>query len=228
MKALLSAMALAAFGANLQAGVLFGSVKAQPSAGMQERGGASGKYESRQFKFVETVKYDEIKDFVVYLDQPMANPTAKPAARDVITQKDAVFRPHVMPVLVGTEVRWPNKDDIFHNVFSESFAKTFDLGLYKDPEIKSVTFDKSGRVDVFCSIHSKMSCVVLVLENPFFAATDEKGNFRITGIPAGTYRFKAWHERLPGQVKEVTIPAEGEVRMDFTVGVRNLPKAPAP
>ena len=129
-----------------------------------------------------------------------------------------------MPVMVGTKVEWPNHDEVFHNVFSVSEAKEFDLGLYKDPTIKDVTFDKPGRVDVFCSIHSQMNCVILVLKNPFFAATDNKGQFRIQNVPAGTYKVKAWHERLPGQTKEITVPAEGEVRVDFIVGVGNIPK----
>jgi len=70
-----------------------------------------------------------------------------------------------------------------------------------------------------------MSCVILVLQNPFYAATNSKGEYRIKDIPAGTYKVKAWHERLPGQVREIVIPAEGEVRADFTVGVVNLPKS---
>ena len=208
------------------AGTLFGTVKAQPKPELaQAPGGGGGKYDSRKYKFVETIKYDEIKDFVVYIDKPMAMTTpAKPLETEVVTQRDATFSPHVMPVLVGTKINWPNNDDIFHNVFSMSDAKTFDLGLYKHPELKSEVFDKTGRVDVFCSIHTKMSCVILVLENPFFAATDKKGEYRITGIPAGTYKVKAWHERLPGQVREIVVPEEGEVRADFTVGVVNLPK----
>jgi plastocyanin len=206
-------------------GTLVGVVKAQPKPELaQQAGAAGGKYDSRQFKFVERIKYDEIKDFIVFIDGVMTNVTFATPSKDVITQKDAMFHPHVMPVVVGTEVRWPNKDDIFHNVFSISDAKNFDLGLYKDPEIGKVTFDKAGRVDVFCSIHSQMNCVILVLQNPFFAATDSKGAYRITNIPAGTYKVKAWHERLPGQTKEITIPDEGEARADFVVGVVNLTK----
>jgi plastocyanin len=212
-------------GFSTQAGTLFGTVKAQPNPELGGHAGAvGGKYDSRQFKFVEKVQYDQIKDFIVYIDAEMTNVTFATPTKDVITQKDAMFHPHVMPIVVGTEVRWPNKDDIFHNVFSISDAKNFDLGLYKDPEIGKVTFDKAGRVDVFCSIHSQMNCVILVLKNPFFAATDSKGAYRIANIPAGTYKIKAWHERLPGQVKEITIPAEGEVRADFVVGVVNLTK----
>jgi plastocyanin len=225
MKAVATFLFIMFAGISAQAGTLFGTVKAQPNPELTDRPGAGGgKYDSRQFKFVEKVQYDQIKDFVVYIEGEMTNVTFAAMTKDVITQKDAMFHPHVMPVVVGTEVRWPNKDDIFHNVFSISDAKNFDLGLYKDPEIGKVTFDKAGRVDVFCSIHSQMNCVILVLKNPFFAATDSKGAYRIANIPAGTYKVKAWHERLPGQVKEITIPAEGEVRADFVVGVVNLTK----
>lgn len=216
---------LLSFACAANAGTIVGTVKAQPRPELAESAGAgAGKYDSRKFKFVETVKYEDIKEFVVFIDSPMTNKFEAPKTQRVVTQKDAVFRPHVMPVMVGTKVEWPNHDEIFHNVFSVSEAKEFDLGLYKDPTIKDVTFDKPGRVDVFCSIHSQMNCVILVLKNPFFAATDNKGQFRIQNVPAGTYKVKAWHERLPGQTKEITVPAEGEVRVDFIVGVGNIPK----
>jgi hypothetical protein len=104
-----------------------------------------------------------------------------------------------------------------------SEAQPFDLGLYKD-EIKRVRFDKPGRLDVFCSIHTAMHCIVLVLENPHFAATDAKGRYTMTNVPAGTYKLKAWHERLPSLIKEITVPETGEVKVDFTLGIINLPK----
>src|SRR6185436_10441228 len=119
-----------------QAGTLFGTVKAQPKPELaQAAGGGGGKYDSRKYKFVETIKYDEIKDFVVYIDLPMTDvkPPTKPV--EVVTQKDATFSPHVMPIVAGTQITWPNYDDIFHNVFSVSDAKSFDLGLYKHPEL---------------------------------------------------------------------------------------------
>jgi len=219
---------------TVTAGTLVGTVKAMPKPELQQaQGAAGGKYDSRKFKFVEKINYDEIKDFIVYIDQPMTNSAPKQAIEaEVVTQKDAMFHPHVMPILVGTKVKWPNKDDILHNVYSNSDAKTFDLGLYKDddknPKLEPIVFDKTGRVDVFCSIHSQMNCVLLVLQNPYFAATDTKGHYKITGIPAGTYKVKAWHERLPGQTLEVTIPAEGEVSINFTVGVGNLSRAGRP
>src|SRR5580698_4314677 len=141
-----------------------------------------------------------------------------------VSQKKAMFTPHVLPVLKGTTVEWPNNDDIYHNVFSYSDPCPFDLGLYKSPDVGKVTFTNAGRVDVFCSIHSSMSCVVLVLENPYFASSNEKGDYVIPNVPAGTYKLKAWHERMPPQVREITVPESGDVKADFTLGIIGLPK----
>jgi plastocyanin len=207
------------------AGTITGTVSAQGKAEL-DAAVAGGKYDSRKYKFVEKVNYAELRDFIVFIDGAVTN--AAPATnllQNVLTQKDAVFRPHVLPVVVGTTVRWPNEDDIFHNVFSVSEPRPFDLGLYKgNPSAKAVPFAKPGRVDVFCGIHSHMHCIVLVLENPYFASTDTKNRYRIENVPAGTYKLKAWHERLPAQMQEITVPPTEEVRIDFTLGINNLPK----
>ena len=105
-----------------------------------------------------------------------------------------------------------------------SESNPFYLGLYKDPETKKVEFKNPGRVDVFCSIHSKMSCVLLVLENPFFAATDSSGRYKIENVPAGVYKLKGWHERLPAVTREITVPAQGEVQVDLVLGIKGLPQ----
>src|SRR6185437_2100350 len=91
----------------------------------------SGKYESHKYKFFERVNYKDWRDFVVYIDQPVAGSAPPLEPVQVVIQKDATFVPHVLPVMVGTVVEWPNHDDIYHNVFSMSEAKPFDLGLYK-------------------------------------------------------------------------------------------------
>lgn len=212
-------------GSIVHAGTITGTVTAEgkPEAAAS---GAGGKYDSRKFKFVEKINYAALRDFVVFIEGPVTNgPPLTNQMQTVLTQKDATFRPHVLPVAAGTTVQWPNEDDIYHNVFSVSEARPFDLGLYKkDAPDKAVPFEKPGRVDVFCSIHSHMHCIVLVLENPYFAATDAKNRYTIRDIPAGTYKLKAWHERLPAQVKEVSVPESGELKVDFTLGINNLPK----
>ena len=218
--------------AQAQSGSITGTVRAHGKEGADAAATGSGKYDSRQFKFVERVNYDEMRDFIVYIEGPVGPKLPIPEKHaqvltirnPSVTQKGALFSPHILPVLLGTTVDWPNNDDILHNVFSFSEAAPFDLGLYKNPTIKSVTFEKPGKVDVFCSIHARMNCIVLVLENPYFAAVNDNGHYSITNVPAGTYKLKAWHERLPAQVNEITVPETGELKIDFTLGITNLPK----
>lgn len=213
------------------AGTITGNVHAEGKAGVDAGDGASdGAYASRKYKFVQKVDYASWQDFVVYIEGPVGTNT--PVVTNLISvstkriaQRAACFSPHVLPVMAGTTVEWPNDDNIYHNVFSMSDAKQFDLGLYKgNPPDKRVTFDKSGRVDVFCSIHENMHCVVLVLQNPYFASTDENGNYKISNVPPGTYTLKAWQERLPADEKQIVVPADGEVRADFTLTIKNLPQ----
>ena len=216
--------------ASAQAGTITGHVRAEGKAGAEEANCAPGNYDSRAYKFAQRVDYAAMHDFVVYIEGPVGTnqPVAPGKPLEVVTirvaQHKAMFYPHVLPVLKGTVVEWPNDDDIFHNVFSFSETQPFDLGLYKGHEVKPVTFNTPGRVDVFCSIHSSMNCVVLVLENPYFASTDGKGRYVIQNVPPGTYKLKAWHERLPSQHKEIIVPEAGDVKMDFTLGIEGLPK----
>ena len=223
MKKLLATLTISVLAAAFaHAGTITGTVQAQGKAGAGQDA-AGGKYDSHKYKFAERINYAELRDFVVYIDGVTAPKLAQPQIK-TITQKGVTFIPRVMPVMVGTIVEWPNQDEIFHNVFSISEAKQFDLDLYKSPEIKRVPFEKPGRVDVFCSIHTTMSCVILVLENPWFAVSDARGHYSITNVPPGTYKLKAWHERLPIVTKDVVVTGDGEVKTDFTMGIVNLPK----
>jgi plastocyanin len=209
--------------AESHGGTIVGTVQAHGKDGA-DQDSQGGEYQSHQFKFADRVDYAGMHDFVVYVDQPLADKATPPTnALQMVVQKNASFTPHILPLLVGTRVEWPNRDDIYHNAFSMSDAKQFDLGMYKD-DTKSLVFDKPGRVDVFCSIHKDMHCVILVLENPYFASTDNQGRYKIANVPAGTYKLRAWHERMPSQWKNITVPADGEVKVDFTLGITGLPQ----
>jgi len=219
------------FAANfVPAGTITGMVRAQGKTSADDSGSADGAYASRKYKFVPRVDYAAMHDFVVFVEGPVGtnrvpSTNVLQVASTKIAQKGAMFSPHVLPVMVGTTVEWPNYDDIYHNVFSMSDAKQFDLGLYKgNPPDKRVTLDKPGRVDVFCSIHENMHCIILVLENPYFASTDENGHYQIPDVPPGAYKLKAWHERLPADEREITVPTNGEVKVDFVLGIKNLPQ----
>jgi plastocyanin len=128
---------------------------------------------------------------LVYLEGIAGQP---PAPRDhaVIRQRDKQFDPPVTIVVRGTTVDFPNEDKMFHNVFSVSRSARFDLGLYKSGATRSVEMKRAGTIDVYCNIHSEMVAKVKVLDNAYYATTDEQGRFRIAGVPAGEVPVVAW------------------------------------
>jgi len=140
-----------------------------------------------------------------------------PAENPVMDQRKLTFIPHVMCVMKGTTVDFPNNDEVPHNVFSPSPVKKFNLGTYKVGVVKQVTFDKAGLVPLLCTIHPEMSAFILVLETPHYAITGPDGTYRISDIPAGTYKVKTWHEKLKPAVEKVEIPESGEVTLDLAL-----------
>lgn len=134
--------------------------------------------------------------FVEELPPGVAAPPAPPTA--VMDQVQKEFVPHVLPVVVGTQVRFPNHDQIHHHVYSFSRTKTFELPLYKGEDASPVTFDRVGAVKVGCNIHDWMEAVVLVVPTPYFATTDASGLFVLRDLPPGKYAVLAWHERQKG------------------------------
>jgi plastocyanin len=203
------------------AGTITGIVSAR-GAQAAEEAQAGGNYQSRRYKFAERVDYARLRDFIVYIDQSVGDPKA--AAVGTITQRDVSFDPHVLPIVVGSAIRWPNADDIFHNVFSMSDVCAFDLGTYTKEKVPLVVFNRVGRVDVFCSIHSTMHCIILVLPSRYFAKADANHRYSIDGVPAGTYMLRAWQERMPSLAQSVVVPRDGSVQVDFTLGLADLPK----
>lgn len=159
---------------------------------------------------------------VVYLDpapQPAFDVRDEPRAR--IDQKNETFVPHVLAIVAGTTVDFPNSDLTYHNVFSLSKARSFDLGRYAVGKSKSVRFERPGIVRVFCEIHSHMSAFILVFAHRYFAVTDAGGNYRIGNVPPGSYSVFVWNESLPLESRRVTIPdSAGEVELNFSFSRR--------
>lgn len=129
---------------------------------------------------------------VVYLEGKF--PKASPPPVQQVIQTNYTFVPALLPIQVGTKVEFPNQDQAFHNIFSYSPAKRFDLGRYRpeDRPIPSQTFDKPGLISLRCDIHEHMRAVILVLDTPHFTTTDTEGKFKLTGLPQGSYTLKAW------------------------------------
>ncbi len=129
---------------------------------------------------------------VVYLAGAFPKPTNAAVAQ--IAQKDLMFVPALLPVQVGTKVEFPNLDNAYHNIFSYSPPKRFDLGRYRSDEkpLPAQVFDVPGLVTLRCDIHEHMRGLVLVLETPHFMTTDTDGHFQLTNLPPGQFKLKAW------------------------------------
>jgi plastocyanin len=234
------------FPALLVALAIAGATGAGPSAGgatVSAQSGPGGTLRGR-VDMRRTLAVTERRPPVADLTAPSARPAAPegrpvvvfleapdvPAGSDLRTaraqpgrarmdQRDETFSPHAVAVNVGSTVDFPNNDRTFHNVFSLSKAKRFDLGRYGRGQSQGVRFDQPGVVRVFCDIHSHMSAFVLVFNHPYHAAVDDNGRYRIDNIPPGTYTVVAWQDGDARDTRTVTIPAPGAV-VDLDLLVR--------
>jgi len=167
---------------------------------------------------------------VVFVDQlpPGATePTAAPrtAAMDQVQKQ---FVPHVLPVVVGTAVSFPNHDQIHHHVYSFSRTKTFELPLYKGENAAPVVFDQLGAAKIGCNIHDWMDAVIVVVPTPHYALTDDTGLFVLRDLPPGSYGVVAWHERQrAAQARQTVELAENSAPITVTVDV-NPPRERTP
>jgi plastocyanin len=158
---------------------------------------------------------------VVYLETaPRAafDPNEEPRAS--MDQRNENFVPHVLPIIAGTTVDFPNDDSTYHSVFSLSKPKPFNLGRYAAGRSKSVRFDQPGIVRVFCDIHSHMSAFMLVFAHRYFTVTDDDGRYRLPNVPAGAYTLTVWNETVRGDAPRRAIaiaPEGGDIDADFTI-----------
>jgi plastocyanin len=157
----------------------------------------------------------ELRHVVVFLKDAPAQPTEPMMVE--IRQRDENFIPRVVAVPVGSDVGFPNDDPIYHNVFSLSRAKRFDLGRYAAGKSKGVRMDRPGVVRVFCDIHSHMSAFVLVFNHPFFDVTDDDGRFELPALPAGTYTLVGWYEGEARITRPVIVPPNTWAEIDLVV-----------
>ena len=152
---------------------------------------------------------------VVYLDGDFGKGGGRPMRE--VAQKDMAFLPSLTPVQTGTKVEFPNQDDTYHNIFSYSPAKRFDLGRYSPNErpVPSVLFDKAGLITLRCDIHEHMRGLILVLDTPYFVTTKPDGHYRLTNLPAGKYTLKAWIDSRTTREQPVELKSGSTLHIDF-------------
>ena len=178
---------------------------------------ASAAYATRPVTQPVLAPVAELRHVVVFLKDAPALHT-EPTVME-IRQKDENFVPRVVAVPIGSEVQFPNDDPIYHNVFSLSRAKTFNLGRFPRGESKSVRVTKPGVVKVFCEIHSHMTATIMVFNHPWFAMVGEDGRFELANVPSGQREITAWHERLGDRTVPVRVDSGRATEADFVLPV---------
>jgi plastocyanin len=134
-----------------------------------------------------------------------------------IEQRDRRFVPDLVVIPAGSTVSFPNLDPIFHNVFSLSKAKSFDLGNYPKGQTRLVTFPAPGVVAMYCHLHSNMAATIVVAPNRWAVRADANGAFTLKDVPAGTYTIVAWHKTAGTFRKSVTIGEHSDAEINFTL-----------
>jgi len=155
-------------------------------------------------------------DAVVYVGAIAGKTFPAPTAHAKIDQKNLVFTPHILPVLVGTTVDFLNSDAVLHNVFTpEACAEKFNLGTWPQGETKSYTFKKECAAVLLCKVHPEMEAYVVAVPTPYFASAKADGTFHIGDVPDGSYTVKVWHPKLKAAEKPATVAGATEVNFEI-------------
>lgn len=155
---------------------------------------------------------------VVYLESAPRGAFADLRPRRArMDQRDQQFVPRLLAVPAGTVVDFPNNDTTFHNVFSLSRVRTFDLGRFAPGRTGSVRFDRPGIVPVFCDIHAHMSAYILVFSHPYFAESDAEGRYTMDDVPPGRYMLAVWSELGSAPSQPVQVRSGEAVEINFHV-----------
>jgi plastocyanin len=162
---------------------------------------------------------DELSRVVVYLEGSGLDPAA-PTKDATLTQRNQQFDPEIVVIPVGSTVSFPNADPIFHNIFSLSKVKQFDLGYYAAGQARSVTFDRLGVVEVYCHLHANMSASILVLPTAFWTRPAPDGSFSLPSISPGTYELVAWHRSAGFFRRRVTIRGGETLAVDLVIPLK--------
>lgn len=171
-----------------------------------------------------------IANAVVFVQEPASLTPAAARQPAIMDQFNKTFVPQVLPIAVGTQVRFPNRDQIRHHVYSFSRPKRFELPLYRGEDAPPVLFDKPGVVKIGCNIHDWMSAIILVLPNDRFAVTREDGSFSLPPLDAGSYTITAWHAQSKDKTDDVAQRVEiagSDLQLTFKLALNPVRARPA-
>lgn len=169
-----------------------------------------------------------VTEAVIYAVVPGKPQSAKQGTGAIMDQIDKEFVPYVLPVQTGTLVRFPNQDNIRHNVYSFSPAKVFSLQLYRGTTAEPVLFDRAGGVVLGCNIHDAMIGYVLAVDTPHFGVTDAAGKVSLRNLAAGDYEVRVWHPQMQEEadslLRRISVAGTGATPASFTITLKPDPR----
>jgi plastocyanin len=137
-----------------------------------------------------------VEGAVVVAEPVVGPPKPPPGQKAIMDQRNLAFVPGVLVVQTGTAVDFPNSDQVRHQVYSFSEAKTFQLGLYAGREHAPVVFNRAGLVTLGCNIHDSMLAYIYVTDSPWYGRTGADGAVRLRDLAPGDYTVRIWHDLL--------------------------------
>jgi len=169
-----------------------------------------------------------VKEVVVYLTAADGQVFKSIPQNAIVDQIDKKFVQRVKVISVGSQVDFPNKDNIHHHVYSFSEAKKFELPLYKGTEAMPVTFDKTGVVSLGCNIHDWMKGYIVVVDSPYYALSNTQGDIRISDLPTGKYKLNIWHPESKTEFspEEIELNSSDTLRLEKSVALKTRLSAP--
>jgi plastocyanin len=197
--------------------VLLGATSPALSPPLAAQGNVSGVVSIAERSGVRTA---DLNDAVIWLE-PVAGSGRPAVATTVpIVMSDRRYTPKVRLVSAGSTVEFPNQDPFRHNVFSKAGPAEFDLGLYDRGEVRRVRVAAPGVYPIFCNIHARMVAFVVAVPTAWATQAEAGGRFSISGVPAGRYRLRAWHNRGGEQSREVDVPVDGLSSLSMALDAR--------
>lgn len=162
----------------------------------------------------------EREKVVIYLEGP--GPASSEAANPGPLKMEQInrrFSPDLLVVQAGSTVSFPNMDPVFHNIFSLSKPRSFDLGSYDKGDSRQVVFPKPGIVEVYCHLHPNMAATIVVAPNRWYVRSDRTGRYRIPDVPPGKYTVVAWHKAAGFFRKSIVVEAGRDSVVDFFIPI---------
>jgi plastocyanin len=213
------ALALSIFGSPAVAGTIRGVLRASAPPPASSMPGNAYPGRANSMALTHELIRGLVTDAVVFVEKVPAavdSTLPMPSGPHALAQKGQMFVPRVVAIPAGGSVDFPNEDPIYHNVFSPSPARRFDLGKYPRGQSRRVFFPRHGVINVFCDIHSNMEAFILVLPHRAFARPDADGRFELPPLPPGQYVLRAWHPDFREIQRDVTVPEDGDVSADLS------------